>query len=255
MTGLTVQSGTALEIRNLSGGYRGNEVLHDVSLKVRAGSITALLGANGAGKTTLLRMASGLLRPTSGSIMLNGNDTAGISTTRRSAAGLCLVPEGRGIFPNLSVKDNLRLQIPPGTKSASYEEALELFPVLRKRLNSPAGRMSGGEQQILALARARLASPTLILLDEVSMGLAPRIVEQIFEALEILSRSGAALLMVEQYVSKALAMAEFAYILDRGTISFDGLASELDADEVMSRYLSQGASEGLGDAAEGIVFP
>jgi branched-chain amino acid transport system ATP-binding protein len=125
-------------------------------------------------------------------------------------------------------------------KSGSYEEALDLFPVLRKRLDSPAGRLSGGEQQILALARARLASPKLILLDEVSMGLAPRIVEQIFEALDVLSRSGAALLVVEQYVSQALAMAEFAYILDRGRISYAGLSSELNADEVMSRYLSQG---------------
>lgn len=235
---LTTASGATLEISNLSGGYRGTEVLHDVSMTVEAGSITALLGANGAGKTTLLRMVSGLIKPTSGSVLFEGQDLRRMSTVQRASAGLCLIPEGRGVFSNLSVRDNLRLQIPPGRKSTSYEEALDLFPVLRKRLNSPAGRMSGGEQQILALARARLASPKLILLDEVSMGLAPRIVEQIFEALDVLSRSGAALLIIEQYVSQALAMADHAYILDRGMISFSGAAAELDADDVMRRYLS-----------------
>jgi len=237
MTSSHGRSNNALEIRNLVGGYRGSKVLHGIDVDVPAGSITALLGANGAGKTTLLRMVSGLLRPTSGTVTLDGQDTAKMSPTKRAAAGLCLIPEGKGVFPNLSVKDNLRLQIPPGAKSRSYEEALELFPVLRRRLNSPAGRMSGGEQQILALARARLASPSLILLDEVSMGLAPRIVEQIFEALKILSNSGAALLMVEQYVSQALEMAEFAYILDRGTVSFGGRSTELNADTVMESYL------------------
>ncbi|EFC85772.1 ABC transporter ATP-binding protein [Parafrankia sp. EUN1f] len=240
MTTMRTRTDNALEIRDLRGGYRGTQVLHGISLDVPAGSITALLGPNGAGKTTLLRMVSGLLRPTAGSVTFNGQDTAKLSPTRRAAAGLCLIPEGKGVFPNLTVKDNLRLQIPPRARSRSYEEALELFPVLRRRLNSPAGRMSGGEQQILALARARLASPSLILLDEVSMGLAPRIVEQIFDALRILSSSGAALLMVEQYVSQALAMSEFAYILDRGTLSFGGRASELDADSVMESYLKQG---------------
>ena len=230
-------SANALELRDLTGGYGGTEVLHGVTMTVPAGSITALLGANGAGKTTLLRMASGLLEPSKGEVRLNGTDISNLSPTRRAAAGLCLIPEGRGVFPNLTVKDNLRLQVPAKAKSKSYEEALELFPVLRRRLNSPAGQMSGGEQQILALARARLASPSLILLDEVSMGLAPRIVEQIFEALTTLAASGAALLMVEQYVSQALEMSEFAYILNRGTVSFGGRASELDADAVMDRYL------------------
>ncbi|MQY31845.1 ABC transporter ATP-binding protein [Nocardia aurantia] len=240
MTTSQVRTSNALEIRNLTGGYRGTEVLHDITMEIPAGAITALLGANGAGKTTMLRMASGLLRPTSGSLIFNGQDITTLSPTRRAAAGLCLIPEGKGVFPNLSVKDNLRLQIPPGSKSASCEEALELFPVLRRRLSSRAGEMSGGEQQMLALARARLASPSLILLDEVSMGLAPRIVEQIFDALKILSEAGAALLMVEQYVSQALEMAEYAYILDRGTVSFGGSAAELDADTVMRRYLTEG---------------
>jgi branched-chain amino acid transport system ATP-binding protein len=188
-------------------------------------------------------MASGLLRPSRGTIILNDRDVTKVSTPRRAAEGLCLIPEGRGVFPNLSVKDNLRLQIPPTATSTSYEEALDLFPVLRRRLNSPAGQLSGGERQILALSRARLASPSLILLDEVSMGLAPRIVEQIFEALKVLADSGAALLMVEQYVSQALEMAEYAYILDRGRVSFGGPASDLDADAVMESYLSGGHVE------------
>jgi branched-chain amino acid transport system ATP-binding protein len=229
--------GPLLELRSITAGYGGATVLRDINVSVRAGVIDALLGPNGAGKTTLLRVAAGLLRPTEGVVLIRGVDVTRESPCKRARAGVCLIPEGRGIFRSLSVADNLRLQVPPWRRDAHIDEALEAFPVLRDRSGQTAGTLSGGQQQMLALARCYLAQPAIVLLDEVSMGLAPRIVEEIFEALMTLAGTGVALLLVEQYVSRALQMADTVHLLDRGSITFAGPSTDLDPATVMRGYL------------------
>jgi branched-chain amino acid transport system ATP-binding protein len=197
----------------------------------------ALLGPNGAGKTTLLRVASGLLRPAAGRIILDGEDVTGLPSHQLAARGLCHVPEGRGVFPPLSVRENIVLFSTPGTERSAVERAIEAFPRLKDRLDQAAGTMSGGEQQMLALARAYLSGAPVILLDEVSMGLAPVVVDGIFAFLERVDGEGTSLLIVEQYVNKALAIADYAYILGRGRITFAGDSSELVDEDVFHRYL------------------
>ena len=160
----------ALELKSITAGYGKSVVLHDVDITVSAGSVVALIGSNGAGKTTLLRTAAGLLRPRSGRVHMSGDDCTERKPWERSRGGLCLVPEGRGVFRRLTVSDNLRLQVSPSSKDSSVERALDAFPALRFRLHVPAGKLSGGEQQMLALARAYLSNPSVLLLDEVSDG-------------------------------------------------------------------------------------
>jgi branched-chain amino acid transport system ATP-binding protein len=237
-----------LDLAGVSAGYGRTTVLRDVSLAVTKGSVVALLGPNGAGKTTLLRTAAGLLRTTAGAVRIGGQDVTGHAPNRRAKRGLCLIPEGRGVFRGLSVRDNLRMQVPPwasasasGSAEAAIEGAVEVFPVLGRRIDGLAGNMSGGEQQMLALCRAFVGEPTVVLLDEVSMGLAPRIVDEIFAALQRLSGRGVALLLVEQYVSRALDLADAVYLLDRGQISYSGSASGLDEAAVLKGYLGVGA--------------
>jgi branched-chain amino acid transport system ATP-binding protein len=232
----------ALELSGVTAGYGRATVLRDVNLVVPAGKIVALLGPNGAGKTTLLRTATGLLRPTSGSVRINGADMTRSAPNRRTRAGLCLVPEGRGIFRSLTVRENLWMQIPKWSKDTSYEQVLDVFPILRQRLGQTAGTMSGGQQQMLALARSYLSSPRVVLLDEVSMGLAPKVVDEIFDAITQLASTGAALLLVEQYVNRALKLADVAVLLDRGTVAFNGSPSDLDQDEVLRGYLGMDTS-------------
>jgi branched-chain amino acid transport system ATP-binding protein len=224
-------------IRNLVAGYSGSVVLRGVDLAVPRGSVVALLGPNGAGKTTLLRAASGLLRPTSGQLLLDDEDISSLRPHQMVDRGICHVPEGRGVFPNLSVKDNLLLQSPRGLEGESLERAVSAFPRLGERLSQAAGTMSGGEQQMLALARTYVQSPRLVLLDEVSMGLAPKIVDEIFEFLELLRSEGSSLLLVEQYVTRALAAADFVYLLNRGEIAFAGEPSELADQDVFTQYV------------------
>lgn len=226
-----------LRIDGLSAGYRGARVLHEVSFDVLPGAVVALLGPNGAGKTTLLRTASGLLSAAEGTITLDGADVTRWSPARRARHGLCLIPEGRGVFSGLSVRENLRLLLPARGERRRVEEALDVFPDLRGRLGQRAGSMSGGQQQMLALARAWLANPTVVLLDEVSMGLAPLVVDEIFVALDALRSTGVALLLVEQYVDRALAMADTVHLLDRGRISVSAPAADLDRDGVLASYL------------------
>ena len=185
----------------------------------------------------MLRVASGLLRPWAGRLVLGGEDVTGLPSHAIAARGLCLVPEERGIFPPLSVRENLLLFSRRGTEGEALERAVEAFPDLKGRLNQAAGTMSGGQQQMLALARAYVAGARIILLDEVSTGLAPIIVDQIFEFLERVAKEGIALLLVEQYVNKALAIADYVYILARGKISFVGDAAELVDEDVFHRYL------------------
>jgi branched-chain amino acid transport system ATP-binding protein len=227
----------ALELAGVTAGYGPATVLHDVDLTVAPGSVVALLGANGAGKTTLLRVAAGLLRPAAGQVLAGGRDVRHRQPWQRSRAGLCLIPEGRGIFPNLTVRENLLLQSPAAPAKASVDIALEAFPVLAGRLGARAGELSGGQQQMLSLCRCFTSSPGVALLDEVSMGLAPIIVDQIFDALRKLAASGVALLLVEQYVGKALQLADRVYLLDRGSVTFSGSPDELEEDELVRRYL------------------
>ncbi|MEX5635370.1 ABC transporter ATP-binding protein [Parafrankia sp. FMc2] len=239
----------ALEVRGLVAGYGRTTVLREVNLTVPAGSVVALLGPNGAGKTTLLRTVSGLLRPSGGTVLVDGEDVTTRTPHARARAGVCLVPEGRGVFPNLTVRENLALAVPRWRKGTDVEPALAAFPVLRERIRQIAGTMSGGQQQMLALARCYLAGPSVILLDEVSMGLAPKVVDEIFEALAGLARSGASLLVVEQYVNRALAMADFACLLNRGSVTYTGPADLLDEAELTRRYLGADLDAEHGTAA------
>jgi branched-chain amino acid transport system ATP-binding protein len=229
-----------LELTDIEAGYRGARVLRGVNLAVPESSVVALLGANGAGKTTLLRVASGLLAPTGGRVMLDDQDVTGRRPHSLVAQGVCHVPEGRGIFPSLTVRDNLLLQSLVGQESEAVERAVGAFPRLGERLNQLAGTMSGGEQQMLALGRAYVQNPRFVLLDEVSMGLAPKIVDEIFEFLAVLASSGAALLLVEQYVTRALAVADYVYLLSRGEVAFAGEPCELDPEALAAEYVGAG---------------
>ena len=221
---------------NIVAGYAETTVLRGASLTVPEGSVVALLGANGAGKTTLLRVASGLLRPTSGTMTLDGVDVTGARPHQLAVRGVCHVPEGRGVFPSLTVRENLALAAGPGGKDA-LDKAVAAFPRLGERIGQTAGTMSGGEQQMLALARAYIANPKVWLLDEVSMGLAPKIVDEIFEFLGRVAREGSSLLLVEQYVTRALALADYVYLLNRGQVAYRGEPSELADEDVFARYL------------------
>jgi branched-chain amino acid transport system ATP-binding protein len=234
---LTTQRALALELRGISAGYGRSIVLRDVSLAVPAGTVTALLGPNGAGKTTLLKVAAGLLRPATGTVSLDGTDVTKYPAHKRAAGGLCLIPEGRGIFRSLTVRDNLRVQVPPWRHGDPADAALEAFPMLAGRLNQTAGSLSGGQQQMLAVARSYLSKPSVVLLDEVSMGLAPRVVDEIFTSLRQLAAKGVALLVVEQYVQRALDLADNAIVLNHGVVSFSGPAAELDEAVLMTSYL------------------
>ena len=224
-------------LERITAGYGGTPVLRNVSLTVPAGRVVALLGPNGAGKTTLLRVASGIVDPMAGDIRLGDASLRGRPTEAFARAGICHIPEGRGIFRSLTVKDNLLLQSPVGMEAAALEQAIDVFPRLGERLEQRAGTMSGGEQQMLAVARAYLSNPSLVLLDEVSLGLAPKIVDEIFHVLGRLAKLGASLLLVEQYVARALAIADFVYILNQGEIAFAGETHELDHAEIFRTYV------------------
>lgn len=226
-----------LELQGVTAGYGQTVVLRDIAIAVRAGSITALLGPNGAGKSTLLRVAGGLLTPDRGSVRLHGQDVTGDGPSRRAQKGLCLMPEGRGIFRSLTVAENLRLHTPPWVREDRVEHALEAFPALRERLKRTAASLSGGQQQMLALARIYLAEPEVVLLDEVSIGLAPIVVASIFESLSELAKTGMSIVLVEQYVNHALALADHVYMINRGRITFCGAPGELDEQTVVQGYL------------------
>jgi branched-chain amino acid transport system ATP-binding protein len=230
---------TALELTGITSGYEHTAVLRGIDLTVEAGSITALLGPNGAGKSTLLKTVSGLIRPMKGTVTIGGADMTTAPANRRTAAGLCHIPEGRGVFRSMTVRENLRLQAPRGHEDEAETRGTEAFPILGERLDQKAGKLSGGQQQMLALARAYIQNPKLILVDEPSLGLAPIVVDSIFAFLADLAKAGASLLIVDQFVARVLAMADKVYVLGHGEIVFEGSPDELRKSDVFARYLGE----------------
>src|ERR1700734_1792251 len=234
-----------LEISGITGGYGSTTVLRDVSLSVPRGSVVALLGPNGAGKSTTMRMASGLLRPQQGRVILEGKDVTRATPSRRARLGICHVMEGRSIFPSLTVRENLRLQAPRRcSMSDVIDQTQQAFPHLAERHRQIAGTLSGGEQQMLALMRAYLAKPRVVLVDEASLGLAPVIVDRIFAFLKHIAAEGASLLIVEQYANRVLAIASAVYLLSQGSIVYSGPAGELDEEQIFALYAQQSAPSG-----------
>jgi branched-chain amino acid transport system ATP-binding protein len=241
-----------LKIRNLEAGYGSLKVLKQVSLHVSAGEIVTLIGANGAGKSTLLRALSGLLAPGGGEVIFNGQSIRGLPAERVVDLGIALVPEGRQVFAAMSVRENLILggyvaarrgRDGEGTTRA-LEQVYELFPVLRERTEQLAGTLSGGEQQMLAMGRALMTDPRLLMMDEPSMGLAPLIVRDIFRAIQRLRAEGRTVLLVEQNARAALRIADRGYVIETGKLVLEGEAGFLLSDrEVQRAYLGKGYRE------------
>jgi branched-chain amino acid transport system ATP-binding protein len=240
-----------LEVRNLHAGYQNLEVLHGVDLKVPSGRTVALLGANGAGKTTLLNVIAGLVPATAGDVVVDGRSVAAEPVHRRARGGICLVPEGRGIFRHLTVRRNIAMFLQGGDLGAALERVATMFPRLIERLEQVAGTMSGGEQQMLAVSRALLLDAPVVLADELSVGLAPVVVDEIFEAVDALRAEGRSLLIVEQYADRVLGVADYVYILHKGTIEFVGEPAQLEDGSLFGRYLGGSADVPLSETAGG----
>jgi branched-chain amino acid transport system ATP-binding protein len=234
-----------LEVSGLAAGYGGLEVIRDVSLAVRPGEVVACIGANGAGKTTTLRAISGMIRARRGRVIFAGSDVTGAGAERITQMGLVHIPEGRGLFPSISVEDTLRLVSNTAGREVDLGPAFDLFPRLRERRNQVVGTLSGGEQQMVALARAILSEPRLVMIDEMSQGLAPTVVRQLFDIIRVFREKGIAVLLVEQFVESALDVADRAYVFEHGTIGLSGEASELRGDRklVAGSYLGTAADE------------
>jgi branched-chain amino acid transport system ATP-binding protein len=231
-----------LTIENLSVHYGAIQALHGVSIAVEPGEIVTLIGANGAGKSTTLRAVSGLVKPSGGTITFDGKSLAGLAPHKILRRGLAQVPEGRGIFPNLTVDENLDLgafaRADRKHVAGDRERVFSLFPRLKERLDQRAGTLSGGEQQMLAIGRALLARPRLLLLDEPSLGLAPQLVQTIFKIIREINASGTTIFLVEQNAHMALRVAHRAYVLEVGSVVMQGDAKQLAAsDEVKKAYL------------------
>ncbi len=231
-----------LEVRDLRVAYGHVEAVRGVSLAVEEGRIVTLIGPNGAGKTSLLSALAGLVRPAGGEVRLGGRDVTGVAAHHAVAAGLSLVPEGRAILGRMTVEENLRLagelRRPRAAVRASIEEQYRRFPILGERRRAPAGTLSGGQQQMLAFARALVARPRILLLDEPSMGLSPLLVQQVFEIVQAIHREGATILLVEQNARLALSIADRAYVLERGRVVLEGDARVLAQDpRVQAAYL------------------
>ena len=230
-----------LDVKDVVTSYGMIQALKGVSLTARPGEITCILGPNGAGKTTLLYTIAGILSPRAGSISLEGRELTGLPPHRIVASGVALVPENRLVFPHMTVRENLlagaygRLGRERAAVTAELEAMFSRFPILSQRKDQAAGTLSGGEQQMLAVARALMAKPRLLMMDEPSLGLAPMIVEQIFEIVATLNREGITVLLVEQNARLALAVAHRAYLLEQGRVAFHGTAAEVSANEAISR--------------------
>jgi branched-chain amino acid transport system ATP-binding protein len=235
-----------LELDRITGGYDSTIVLRDVSVTIPSGSVVALLGPNGAGKSTLLRAMSGLFKARSGRVLLDGVDITKAAPSRRARMGICHVMEGRSIWPSLTVRENLLLEAPRGTRAAEVLERSDaVFPQLSSRHRQTAGTLSGGEQQMLALMRAHLANPRVVLVDEASLGLAPMIVDRIYEFLDGIAGDGVSLVVVEQYVQRALAIASDVYVLNHGRIVHAGPSSQLNQEQIFALYTQQPTPTGV----------
>lgn len=233
-----------LKLQNLSVNYGSIQALHSVSLEVPKGEIVCLIGSNGAGKTTVLKTISGLLKPTEGKILFNEENIAGLAPELIVRKGLCQAPEGRGIFLNLTVEDNLDLGAwavkDKSTYAADLERSFTLFPRLKERRKQNAGTLSGGEQQMLAIARALMGHPDLLLLDEPSLGLAPQVIEKIFEIIVEINKLGKTVLLVEQNALQALEISHRGIVLEVGHVALQGSAKELlSSDQVRKAYLGE----------------
>ena len=230
-----------VSIKNLSAGYGFVEVLRDVSIEIEASEIVAVLGSNGVGKTTLNNTLSGLIAPKTGEIIFDGNLVSGKSPSEIVEMGLIHVPEGRKLFPNLTVKDNLELGSYRRGKSErrkNLDEVLAIFPKLAERIGQQAGALSGGEQQMVAIGRGLMGNPKLLILDEPSLGLSPLLVEQMFELIKRINQQGITILLVEQNVMQSLNIASRAYVIEEGTIAISGEAKALrDNAELKKSYL------------------
>ncbi len=231
-----------LEVRNLESGYGEVQILWGVDLSLEPDRLTALVGANGAGKTTLLRTIMGLVRPWKGQVLFEGQDVSHLPPHKKADLGLVLVPEGRQLFTSMTVLENLEMGATPPRARPHFKRNLELvfemFPRLKERQNQKAGTMSGGERQMLAVARGLMAAPKVLMIDEMSLGLAPVLVLQLFESLSKLREVGITTLLVEQNVHMALAVTDYAYVLAHGKVDLQGPSRELAQDpHVQKAYL------------------
>ncbi len=238
----TEQATAALELIDLRAGYGKVEVLHGVSLTVPRGSVLALMGPNGAGKTTLLNVCAGLIRPTSGCVHVAGLHVNDVAPEIMARAGVCGIPEGWGVFPNLTVNENLRVFTHATTVPypAVQERSFSRFPILGTRRNQLAGTLSGGERQMLAMCRSFATDPALLLVDEISMGLAPLIVQQLYDVIGQLADEGLSVLLVEQFATTALKVADYAAIMRLGRIEAVGQPADV-ADALSDAYLGSGS--------------
>jgi branched-chain amino acid transport system ATP-binding protein len=231
-----------LEIHDITSGYGEVQVLWGATLALEEGQITAMVGANGAGKTTLLRTVMGLVKPRGGRVMFDGQDVSHVSAHAKAEMGLILVPEGRQLFSNMSVEENLEMGASPKRAKPSYHDNLarvyEIFPRLEERRRQKAQTLSGGEQQMLAVARGIMADPLVLMIDELSLGLAPLLVLDLFQTLQSLKGEGLTLLLVEQNVQMALAVSDYGFVLSQGKVDLEGPSRSLiDNEHVRSAYL------------------
>lgn len=231
-----------LKIQSVSSGYGEVQILWDVSLELERGKLTALVGSNGAGKTTLLRTVAGLIRPWRGTVHFDDRDVTRVSAHAKAAQGLVMVPEGRQLFPSMTVYENLEMGAFTRRAKAHFRDNLEkvydMLPRLKERANQKAGTLSGGEQQMLAVARGLMAQPEILMFDELSLGLAPFLVLNLFEVLKRLKRSGLTMLLVEQNIQMALAVSDYAYVLSEGRVEIEGEAATVRRmEQVREAYL------------------
>lgn len=237
-TSTTPDAAPILELRGIHANYGSIEVLHGVNLRVARGEVVALLGPNGAGKSTSLKIASGLMRPTRGSVNLSGHDVTGVPASELARVGVCTIPEGRGIFPNLSVFENLQMAVNGQLDISTIEDRVYgRFPILKERRAQIAGTLSGGQQQMLSLARGLATDPVLLMLDEMSMGLAPMVVADLYEQVQAIAADGVSVLVVEQFARAALGIADTAVVLSHGQVRFSGNAKDVDEETLSKAYL------------------
>jgi branched-chain amino acid transport system ATP-binding protein len=244
-----------LEVRGVNAGYGNVQILFDVDFHVRSGEVVALLGTNGAGKSTLLRVISGLLTPTTGTILLDGEDITGLDTELTAQRGVIQVPGGRGVFPGLSVARNLELGTylywnEPDYVAEAQRDVLELFPRLAERMKQPAGTLSGGEQQMLTLAQSLMSKPRILMIDELSLGLAPIVVQELLVAVRKIAARGTPIVLVEQSVNIAMTLADRAYFLEKGEVRFEGQTRELmERGDLLRSIFLEGAGSKMGSGA------